>query len=124
MQESLTKQEPITGTSILSEQFLRENEEKWCAFFWINLNLTPDELAYMEESWKKMTILDGFSAEDRMCCFKFQVHRPKYSTQLNYCKEMNRKTGVKRLRDLAEVSRKFGYYLNVNKLFLTKNGAH
>lgn len=113
-----------TGTSLLSEEYLRRNEEKWCAFFWINLNLSPDELVYMEESWKKMTILDGFSAEDRICCFKFQVHRPKYSTQLNYCKEMNKKVGLKRLQELAKVSKKFGYYLNTNKLFLTKNGTH
>jgi hypothetical protein len=95
----------------------------YACYKWLTLvGFTPEEIVVLEREWKEIPQLDGFDVEDGSCCFTFDIYKPKFnnSKEIKRCKNLNEIHANRRMRALAQVVKKFKYYMNPNKMYLKK----
>jgi hypothetical protein len=98
-------------------------EGRYAAYQWIEfMNLSDEELQQLYESWKVMPQLETFSLEDKMVCLVFKRYKPTEDNDfvINKAKRLNEKERKVKMQILNKGLKKFGYYFNPSKQFITK----
>lgn len=95
----------------------------YACYKWLTLvGFTSEEIVVLEKEWKEIPQLDGFDIEDGACCFTFDIYKPKFNskTEIKRCLNLNTIYANRRMRALAEVVRRYKYYMNPTKMYLKK----
>ena len=98
-------------------EYLKKNEEKFCAFRWITFEgFSDEEMEAIEKHWSTIPQLDGFDLEGKCCCFKFHHYVPRNMSELKKCKELNEQYANRIMNKLSKTVSRFRCYFNVGRL--------
>ncbi len=98
-------------------------EHTYASYYWITFcNFKNEELQKLQDGWKDLPQIDGFSIEESSACLTFKPHKPKSenSSEISRCKTLNTQEMRRKVLLLQKIFNQRGFYFNIGRQTITK----